>query len=182
MTLANATNQLFGVLTVIAQLLSLVLLVCVIARNRIQSSRISGWIGNHAITLAFVVALTATLGSLWYSEVLKYDPCKLCWLQRIFMYPQALLFGIALWQKDKEMLLYGMIFSAIGGLIAGYHYLLQLGVVPEGSCSTVGYSVSCAKRFVMQFGYITLPLMALSAFLLILLICIAGRRFAGSLK
>ena len=107
-------------------------------------------------------------GSLIYSDVIGYEPCKLCWFQRIFMYPQVFLLALALWKKDKNIIDYTALLSIFGAIIAGYHYLLQLGIAPDLSCGAVGYSVSCAQRFVMNFGYITLPLMAFTAFLMIL--------------
>src|SRR3989338_2054283 len=114
--------------------------------------------------------LLATLGSLTYSEVLGYAPCKLCWIQRIFMYPQVLILGLALFGKHKgsrALVDTSLVLSAIGAVVALYHYLMQLGIIPEGSCAAIGYSVSCAERFVLQFGYITIPLMAFSAYLLV---------------
>lgn len=134
-----------------------------------------GWklpsvVRSRLVLFAFVVVTLATLGSLTYSEILGYDPCKLCWIQRIFIYPQVLILGLALFGKHKgnNALIDTSIVLAIGGaIVAFYHYLMQTGVVPEGSCEAVGYSASCAQRFVMTFGYITIPLMATSALLLV---------------
>jgi disulfide bond formation protein DsbB len=165
--MANSVNTLFSVLTILSQLVILWLLFAWLFDAKVPSV-----IYRHAIALAFAAALLATLGSLTYSEMLGYEPCKLCWLQRIFMYPQVLILGFALWGRHKEsraLLDLSLVMSAIGGVIALYHYLMQLGFVPEGSCAAVGYSVSCAKTFVLQFGYITIPMMALSAFFLIIL-------------
>ena len=164
--MANTLNFIFGLLAIVAQLAVIWLLL----------SWLFGWKSpefarSHALLLAFATALIATLGSLTYSEILGYEPCKLCWIQRIFMYPQALILGLAIWGKHKgvnALLDVSLVLSVIGALVAAYHYLMQLGIVPEGSCAAVGYSVSCAKVFVMQFGYITIPLMAFSAFLLII--------------
>jgi disulfide bond formation protein DsbB len=86
------------------------------------------------------------------------------------MYPQSILFGMALWKNDGTVRRYAITFSVIGALISGYHYLLQRGVSSSISCGAVGYSVSCAQVFVMNYGYITIPLMAFTAFGLILLL------------
>jgi len=126
----------------------------------------------HALPLAFTAVLIATLGSLTYSEIIGYEPCKLCWIQRILMYPQVLILGLAVWGQHKgnrALIDVSLIMSLIGAMVAFYHYLMQLGIIPEGSCAAVGYSVSCAERFVMEFGYLTIPMMALSAFLFIAL-------------
>ena len=124
--------------------------------------------GNARI-LAFTIALTATLGSLYYSEIAHLEPCKLCWFQRILMYPQAILLGLAILKNDRTHITsYALTLSGIGAVIAIYHYYLQRGGSEIIPCSTVGYSVSCAKVFVMSYGYITIPFMSLSAFFLIL--------------
>jgi len=124
--------------------------------------------------LSLVVALVATLGSLFYSEIVNYTPCLLCWYQRIFMYPQVILFSIALFLKDKGIAIYALSLSMLGGMLALFHYYIQLSNTKLTSCSTVGYSVSCSDNFIMQFGYITIPMMALSAFILISLLMIVS--------
>jgi disulfide bond formation protein DsbB len=108
------------------------------------------------------VALTSLFGSLYYSEIVGYEPCKLCWLQRIFIYPQVLILIIALYLKDNKAVHYILWMSLFALGIASYHYLGQLGFTSL-ECGLVGYSVSCAERFVMNFGYITIPMMALTA-------------------
>ncbi len=123
---------------------------------------------EHGAVCAFAISLIATLGSLTYSDVIGYEPCKLCWVQRIFMYPQVVLFGLALVRKEtKKIFPYAVALSLIGAGFALYHYLLQIGVVSTSSCSVVGYSAKCAEIFTMNLGYITIPFMALTSFLLI---------------
>ncbi len=127
---------------------------------------------------AFVIALTATGGSLFYSEVAKFTPCLLCWWQRIFMYPQVLLLALGIVKKDKNIADYVMGMSLVGGLISFYHYYIQLGGNTLIPCSTVGYSASCSQRFSLEFGYITIPMMALSAFAAIFLLMWVSKRHA----
>lgn len=123
---------------------------------------------KHGLGLAFFIALASTLGSLFYSEIVGYEPCVLCWYQRIFMYPQVVLLGLAMFKKDLSIIKYSISLSVIGAILAGYHYLLQLNIIKVLPCPAVGYSVSCSKLFVMQFGYITIPLMSFTAFLMII--------------
>jgi len=130
---------------------------------------------EHALGFSFIVALIAALGSLFYSEIAGFEPCKLCWFQRIFMYPQVILFGMAIYLKDKNILNYSIALSLIGAVIAGYHYLLQIGAAPPVACPIVGFSVDCVQTFAMQFGYITIPMMALTAFLLIIFFSIVQK-------
>ena len=167
MSLVELVNLKLSILTVSAQVF-IAFSVAYFIFFRKQYGFIQKYFEQNALFLSFIVALAATLGSLFYSEILGYEPCKLCWFQRIFMYPQVILLGMAFWKRDEEIIKYSLILSAIGVFLAGYHYLMQLGVV-NSPCPVVGYSVSCSKLFVMQFGYITIPLMSLTAFVLIIL-------------
>lgn len=122
---------------------------------------------EKALVTAFIVGLTATLGSLYLSEIKGFNPCKLCWLQRIFMYPLPIILGTALLKKTRDVFYYVLPLSVIGALIAGYHFYMQMNPNKIIPCSTVGFSVSCSERFFTYFGYITIPLMSLSAFVII---------------
>lgn len=126
------------------------------------------------LPFALTVSLVATLGSLFYSEVLGFEPCKLCWFQRILMYPQPVLYLVAHLKKKKDVYLYTLPLSIIGIVIASYHYLLQRGMSPLTPCGTVGYSVSCSTTFVMEYGYITIPMQSLTAFLLLFFLGVAA--------
>ena len=176
MTLIPTVNTLLGALTVVAQLMVAATVLALLTKNKVNASKKwLGLLGGHAFLVSFTAAFIATAGSLFFSEVAGYNPCKLCWYQRIFMYPQVIILWLAWRTQDVSARLTTVVLSAIGGAIALYHYLLQIGIAPELSCSTVGYSASCSERFIMQFGYITIPLMALSAFLLILAAFVAQR-------
>jgi len=110
-----------------------------------------------------------------YSELVGYTPCELCWFQRILMYPQVAILGLALLKKDRNVYVYSIALSIIGVLIASYHYILQIGAAPALTCSSVGAAVSCAQKPFLQFGYITIPMMSLTAFSMILLFMIGLR-------
>jgi len=171
----SSVNQALSLLTIAAQILIVVFLIAFLLGKN-QRSKIISWLGPKAMTFSLVVALAATLGSLFYSEIAGFEPCKLCWFQRILMYPQVILLGLALWRRKKDIGDYIIALSVIGAVIAGYHYLLQRGAVPALPCSAVGYSASCSQVFVMSFGYVTIPLMAFTAFILILMLQIVIKR------
>ncbi len=172
----EVVTQILSVLAIIAQVTTFTLLLALFLPGK-KAKQVIQFFGRHAIVFALAIVLVSTLGSLFYSEIAGYTPCKLCWYQRILMYPQVLLLGMAFLKKDKNIVDYSILLSGIGAAIALYHYLLQRGAVSEIlPCSTVGYSVSCAKTFVMTYGYITIPLMALSAFCLVVLLMIAKNK------
>jgi disulfide bond formation protein DsbB len=123
---------------------------------------------------AFALASTAMLGSLYLSEIADFIPCTLCWYQRIAMYPLVPLLGIAAWRRDHGIDLYAAVLAIVGAFIAGYHYLLQtFPSLDSGSCNPL---VPCTAAYIRQFDFITIPYMALSAFLLILALLWADRR------
>jgi disulfide bond formation protein DsbB len=162
--LTSSANMVWSVLSIVAQILSVVFFIALFV-PKLRASKFVKALSDRAVLVAFIVSLLATIGSLIYSDVIGYAPCKLCWFQRIFMYPQVIIMGIALFRNDVGVRISGFILSAIGAAIALFHWTGQLGLTPL-PCSAVGYSVSCAERFVLQFGYITIPLMAFSAFIL----------------
>ena len=123
---------------------------------------------KNALLFSFSVALLSVLGSLYYSEIAKYEPCVLCWYQRIFMYSEVFILGLALIKKEgKKIADYIITLSLIGACFAAFNYYLQVSRNNSFACSTVGYSVSCSETFFLNFGYITMPMMALTAFLII---------------
>ena len=124
--------------------------------------------------LAAGVAIIATMGSLYLSEVVHLIPCKLCWYQRIAMYPLAVILPIAAFRNDGRARLYAATIATIGAVIAGYHRVIQAyPTLDTGSCSATG--PSCSSPLIEKFGFVTIPYMALSAFLLILALLYADR-------
>ena len=137
-------------------------------------SRFSSFCRKHCLYLAWVVSIVAVAGSLYLSEVLKYEPCKLCWFQRIFMYPQIVLLGIATYRNDKRIIPYVLPLSIIGGSISIYHYAEQkIPALSKVLPCTIG--VPCNKDYLNFFGFITIPLLALIAFTLITILLWTGR-------
>ena len=113
--------------------------------------------------VAWVVALVATVGSLFFSEVMELPPCLLCWYQRIAMYPLVLVIGTGIIMTDSRMRYYALPLCIGGLVISIYHNLLYYGIIPESitPCTT---GVSCTSRQIEWLGFITIPLMALVAF------------------
>lgn len=121
------------------------------------------WFKNNLLYFAFAQALVATLGSLFFSEVMHWTPCILCWYQRILMYPLVIVLAVGILRKDKQVSLYALPMSILGFLIAAYHNLLYYGIVQE----VCREGVSCATRFFAWFGFITIPFLSLLAFAII---------------
>lgn len=117
---------------------------------------------------AWVVAITATLGSLFYSEVMNFVPCSLCWYQRIFMYPLTIILGIAVYYNEVSIKKYILAVSIIGWLIALYHVLLQK-IPAMKVLEPCKQGIPCTVDYVNYFGFITIPMLSLTAFTLIII-------------
>jgi disulfide bond formation protein DsbB len=115
---------------------------------------------------AWLVALMATIGSLYFSEVRMFVPCTLCWWQRVFMYPLVAVLGVATLRQDFSAWRYALPLSAVGLGTAVYHVLLQKvpGMAPPASCAL---GVPCSLQYINWFGFITIPTLAAIAFALI---------------
>lgn len=131
----------------------------------IKSMR-EGFIENYALYFAWVVALVATLGSLYFSNIRGFVPCELCWIQRIFMYPLTIVLGIAAFTNDVRMRLYVLPLTILGGSISLYHYLVQK-VPGFANIKPCVQGVPCNVQYINWFGFVTIPFLALTAFTLI---------------
>ena len=116
--------------------------------------------------VAWIVALVATVGSLFFSEVMQLPPCVLCWYQRIAMYPLVLVLGVGILTRDARVKLYALPIVLVGLAVAIYHNLLYYGILPESVAPCVE-GISCTSRQIEWLGFITIPLMALTAFVAI---------------
>jgi len=168
----RAFSLFFALLTVGANFFVLVTLCSASARRRLRD-----WLGGSTIALAWVVALVATLGSLYYSEVVHLPPCKLCWYQRIAMYPLVVVLGIAALRSDHGIRRYVLPVVAIGAAISVYHY--QLERFPSQTSLACSTDVPCTTVWVWQFHFISIPFMALSAFALIATLLLLGPSHPG---
>ncbi len=174
------TAQLFvGLLTIAAGLgaASLVLLRVAAAAGGDGASRLGSSISESGVWLAWLVALVATLGSLYFSEVANFNPCRFCWFQRIAMYPLSVILLVGALRKDPNVRWYATPLAAIGASIAGWHSLIEWRPsLDNGECEFQG--PSCTFIWFREFG-LSLANMALIGFLTILILLIV--RFPATL-
>jgi disulfide bond formation protein DsbB len=130
------------------------------------------------IFVAWVVASASTLGALFFGEVMQLPPCVLCWYQRIFMFPLALILPVGLFPFDRKVIRYGLPLAVLGWLIAVFHLLLVAGVIPE-SIQPCTQGVPCSETVIEWFGFVTIPLLSAVAFSTIIALLIAAH-FRGS--
>lgn len=113
--------------------------------------------------VAWVISLLATVGSLFFSEVMGLPPCALCWYQRIAIYPLVLIIGTGIIRRDGRMRSYALPLCLAGLAVAAYHNLLYYGIIPE-TLAPCTQGVSCTERQLEWLGFVTIPLMGLAAF------------------
>src|SRR3970040_257297 len=122
---------------------------------------------------AWLVASVATLGALFFGEVMQLPPCVLCWYQRIFMFPLVLILPIGLFPFDRNVVRYALPLAVIGCLFAVFHLLVIAGVIPE-SIKPCSQGVPCSQTVIEWFGFVTIPLLSVLTFLTILALLIAA--------
>jgi disulfide bond formation protein DsbB len=168
---ANAASLFFALLAVVAEIVVVVGLVLWLGGKR--STRLAEAdrtareaVAPSALWLAWLVALTCTLGSLYLSEIAHFVPCKLCWYQRIAMYPLVVLLLVAAITRSRDVARATLPLVAIGAAISTFHYLVERFPSLAGA-STCDPTAPCTVLWIWRFHYLSIPAMALSGFLLI---------------
>ncbi len=162
----------------VATLIVLLLLAWRIPAAKDLLDRVGNALAGYGLWLAWLMALVATLGSLYYSQVAHFVPCEYCWYQRIAMYPLAVIIGIAAFRGDATIRRYVYPLAITGGIISGYHYLIQqMPTLAAGSCST---ATPCTAALVWKFEFVSIPLMALVSFTAIITMLIVDREHKGT--
>ncbi|MGI9667547.1 MAG: disulfide bond formation protein B [Acidimicrobiia bacterium] len=158
----------FALAALVANVVTIGLIIVILVTRGREDNPLAA-LSDVTLWLAGGVAIVATLGSLYLSESVGLVPCKLCWYQRIAMYPLAVILPIAAFRKDHKARLYAVVLSGVGAVVAIYHRVLQAyPSLDTGSCSAAG--PSCSSPLIKMFGFVTIPYMALSAFALILVL------------
>lgn len=121
---------------------------------------------RYSLYFALIVAWVAMLGSLYFSEVLGYVPCALCWYQRILMYPLAVIIAVGLVRMDSQLPYYILPFTLLGQGVATYHYLIQKTQI-FGAPTACRSGIPCTSVWINWLGFITIPFLAMTAFFLI---------------
>jgi disulfide bond formation protein DsbB len=167
--MTHAVIVTLAVLGVVAQVLAVLLAVIAVlalfgVRGPLEFLREILW--GYELWCAFVVAAIATGGSLFFSEIAGFVPCELCWYQRICMYPLSILTLLGALTNDRRLARYLLPFPVIGAGISVYHLLVENGVVEQQQACLVTAG-GCATKWINEFGYMTIPTLALSAFALL---------------
>jgi disulfide bond formation protein DsbB len=162
--MSSDTIFLYSTLVALLSIVALVAAAGLLVYRLARGPEAASLLGDKAIWLAWLVALAATVGSLIYSEVIHFEPCRLCWFQRIAMYPMAVVLLVGAIRREYQVKYYALPLAVAGLAVSIYHYLMQVFPSLEGgSCGVV----SCSARLVEIFGFISIPFMAGAGFMVI---------------
>lgn len=170
--LTSVVERILALLALVAIGVSLVSLVALI-RGRIPT-----WLAEAALPLAAAIAIVATGGSLYLSEVAGYIPCALCWYQRIAMYPLVVVVGVAALRRDLDVWMTALPLTVVGAGIAAWHVAVER--VPDLGSGVCDPAAPCTILWVEEFGFLTIPTMALIGFVTIALLVLVARRGADA--
>ena len=148
-------------------------IIAVLAVLKFSNTQFRREFRSTAMLLASLVAVGATLGSLYFSEIREFLPCEWCWYQRIAMYPLAVLLPMATFRRDRRIIPYALVLSLAGAGLSIYHYQLQAFPGQGTSCSL---DASCTYRWIEVFGFVSIPMLALGSFVLISILLLATPR------
>lgn len=139
---------------------------------------ITGHFKKYGMIYGLIIGIASIIGSLGFSLGYAYAPCDLCWYQRIFHYPQAFLFAIALYHKDARVWTYSIWLSIVGFVIAGYQVLIQFNptLAKSSVCSIVPAAESCSDILTQSYGYISIPVMSLTLFTCLIMLFIYQKK------
>lgn len=171
-------NHWFGIGTLILDILVVAFLALYFLRAKLPDLASAGrLLSRWGLWIGFTLAVFGIAATLFYSEVLGLAPCAWCWFQRLFLYPQAVLFAIALYKDDRSVADYSIGLSIFGGIVALYQHYLQMGGSALIGCPSNPGPADCAQRFLFEFNYITFPFAAVSlfAFLIVLMLFVRQR-------
>lgn len=170
-------NMLFGLLTILVNVLVVVTGVLWLFSRRNLFVKFRDAVGPNALWMGFAVAAVTMLGSLYYSEIAHFPPCRLCWFQRIALYPMAVIMLVAAIRRDVLVKFYVIPVLIIGALVSIYHY--QYEWFPHQTstfCSITPGETPCNATWFRQFGFMSLAYMALSAGVAIMVLALLARK------
>ena len=168
--MVTAMQTITAVLALIAGIGAVALLIAAAIGPRSEATaQMARWVLQRRAAFTFAVALVSTLGSLYFSEIADYVPCRLCWFQRVFMYPIAVVALVGLIRRDAAARWYSASLAVLGAAVSTYHYLIESGVLPDSeTCALFG--PPCSEVWFKSFGFVSLAFMALCGFVAIVVL------------
>lgn len=172
-------NKFLSVFTILLQVIIVFISINILFFSK-KENFILSFLKRYTYLLGFLAGLGAIMLSLIYSEVIGFPACELCILQRVFLYPQLVFFGIGFYRKIKQIMNVSLVFSILGSIVSIYHIYIENGGASNLVCALPNTTdvgkISCATRYVFEFGYITIPVMCLTLSLFIILLIVNNKK------
>jgi disulfide bond formation protein DsbB len=164
-------NQILALGAILMQIVIVIILITLVFFHS-RSNPILVFFKEYTFYFGFLVALGAVSLSLFYSNIIGFPACELCYVERIFLYPQLVLYGMELYKKDNSIVDFSLAFAILGALTSIYHVYIENGGESSLPCAATASAntISCATRYVYEFGYVTIPVMALTLSLFLITI------------
>jgi disulfide bond formation protein DsbB len=171
-------NYWLAVGTVAMQIVGIGFLAVYLLKNRLPDlGDVADLVYTWALPMGLTLSIFGAAMTLVYSEIYGLTPCGWCWIQRVFLYPQVVLFALALWKRDRSIADYSIALSIFGAAAALYQHYLQMGGDSVIPCpATSQQAVDCAVRFVFEFNYITFPMMSFTLFVFLIILMLFARK------
>jgi disulfide bond formation protein DsbB len=167
-------NSIVTTSTLISNIVFVFLLIIIFFDKNFRL-KVFSFVNKNILDILLIISLSAVIGSLAYSSILNFPPCELCWVQRIFIFPQPILLLMAKWKKNIDIVTYLLPLSIFGSIAALYQSMANFGI---GSslleCTTIGGA--CSKLYVLEYGYITIPFMSFSIFVYMIVVSLIYRK------
>lgn len=168
--IAQYLNHYLSFATLVVALFCVLWIVALIYSHKTQKEvKLFSLIVKYALPLAFFASIIGSALTIYYSDYLGILPCGLCWFQRVALYSQVFLYGLAWYKKDFNIFSYTMALSIFGGVVALYHHYLQVGYSEFMPCPVVASTIDCAEPVFVEYGFVTFPLMAVVLFSVLIL-------------
>lgn len=161
---AQTATYLFAVASIVLNIVVVFVLLSRFAMGVWLPPSVRKGIERSALLIAACFSLGAVALSLWYSEVVGVPVCALCWFARTMMFPLALVLSVAVYRRAYDVRPYAIAMAGVGMLITGYHHLLQIGAIQGSICSALKDGGDCAKRYIYEFDWVTMPWLGFTLF------------------
>jgi len=172
---AQTVTYLFAVASILLNIMVVFALLSRVTMGVWLPPSVRGSIERVALVVAACFSLGAVGLSLWYSEVVGVPVCALCWFARTMMFPLALILWVAVYRKELAVRPYALALAIAGMLITGYHHLLQIGAIEGSICSALRDGGDCAKRYIYEFDWVTMPWLGFTLFSTVFLLVLLAR-------
>jgi disulfide bond formation protein DsbB len=175
--LIDLLNHYLSIATVIGLVFVILWVLGIVASSYFKKEcKISKFFSKYALQFGFFVSLIGTFITLYYSDYLGILPCGLCWFQRVFLYSQLFIFGLAWYKNDRKIFDYTLLLSIVGFIVATYQSYLQLGYSELLPCPVVASTIDCAKPTFIEYGFVTFPFMAVVLFAFLIILSVTANR------